>query len=119
MHEQVEIFNQAILNVSHIFFPNKTILCDDRVSPWVKEKIKTLIKKKNNAFYRSQRNTINFEYTTLDATTLEVSYAKTKYYECFAINLDDPETASNWSVSKTLNGNGKWYIQRYQLYHRC
>ena len=104
MHEQVEIFNQAILNDSHIFFPNKTILCDDRVSPWVNEKIKSLIKKK--------RNTINFEYTTLDAITLEVLYAisisKTKYYECLAINLNGPQTASNWSVSKTfVNGTYK------------
>ena len=38
------------------------------------DKTKSLIKKKN-VFYRSQRISINFDYTPLDAMTLEVSNA--------------------------------------------
>ena len=57
------------------------------------EKIKSLIKKKN-AFYHSQRKSINFDYTILDAMTLEVSNAismsKTKYYERLASKLNEP-----------------------------
>ena len=72
VHEQVEIFNQTMLNIFHNFIPNKTTLCEDRAPPWMNEKIKSLVKKKN-AFYCSQRKSINFDYTTLDVTTLEVS----------------------------------------------
>ena len=38
------------------------------------EKIESLIKKKN-ALYRTQRKSINFDYTNLNAMTLEVSNA--------------------------------------------
>ena len=92
VHEQVEIFNHTILNIIHNFIINKTILYDHRDPPWMNEKIKSLINKKN-AFYRSQRKSINFDYTTLDAMTIEVSNAisisKTKYYERLAIKLND------------------------------
>ena len=71
VHEHAKLFNQTILNIFHNFIPNKTILCDDQDSPWMNEKIKSLIKKKN-AFYRSQRKSINFNYTNLNAMTLEV-----------------------------------------------
>ena len=74
VHEPVEIFNQTILNIFHNFIPNKTILCDDRDPPWINEKIKSFIRKKNPV-YHSQRKSINFDYTTLDAMTLEVSNA--------------------------------------------
>ena len=74
------------------------------------EKIKALIKKKN-AFYRSQRKSINFDCTTLDAMILEVSNAiiisKTKHYERLVIKLNDSQTASKsyWSILKTfVNG---------------
>ena len=70
----MEIFNQTILNIFHNFIPNKTILCDDRDPPWINEKLKSLIRKKNPV-YHSQRKSINFDYTTLDAMTLEVSNA--------------------------------------------
>ena len=57
------------------------MLRDDRDPHWINE-IKSLIKKKN-AFYRSKRKSINFDYITLDAMTLKVSHAvsisKTKY----------------------------------------
>ena len=82
-HEQVETFSQTILNIFHKIIPNKTILCNDRDPPWMNEKIKSLIKKKNT-FYCSQRKSFNFDSTTLGAMTLEVSNAisisKTKNY---------------------------------------
>ena len=74
VHEQVKIFNYTILNTFHNFTPNKTILRDDRDPPWMNEKMNSLIKKKN-AFYRSQRKSINFHCTNLDTMTLEVSNA--------------------------------------------
>ena len=73
-------------------------------------KIKLLIKNKN-AFYCSLRKSINFNYATLDAMTLEVSNAisisKTKY-ECLAIKFNDTQSAckTNWSILKTFV-NGK------------
>ena len=69
VHAQVAIFNQTLLNIFTILFQIK-LLCDDRDLPWMNEKIKSLIKKKN-VFYPNQKKFINFDYTTLDAMTLK------------------------------------------------
>ena len=82
-------------------------MCDDRDLLWMYEKIKSFIKKKN-AFYRGQTKSVNFDCTTLDALTLEVSnvtsISKTNYYERLANKLYGPQTASKtcWSALKTF-----------------
>ena len=79
VHEQVEIFDETILNTFHNFIPNKTILCDS----WL-----TRSMKKSNYWVRRNMLPIigkwNFDCTTLDTMTSEVwnaiSASETKHY---------------------------------------
>ena len=40
VHEKIELFSKAWLNIFHNFIPNKIILCDNRDPPWMNENIK-------------------------------------------------------------------------------
>ena len=60
---------KKIINIFRNFIPNKTILSSNRDTPWINEKIKSLIKNEN-VFCRNQYKSTNFEYTILDAMTL-------------------------------------------------
>ena len=91
--ELMEIFSQTILNIFDNFISNQTILRDERDPLWTNEKFKSLIKKKS-AFYRNQRKSTKFGYTSLDDMILEVSNArnisKPKYHEPLTSKLNDP-----------------------------
>ena len=54
INEQVNLFNQTILNIFHNFISNKIILCDDRDPSWMNERIKRLIKKKKAMFQKQK-----------------------------------------------------------------
>ena len=54
INEQVNLFNQTILNIFHNFISNKIILCDDRDPSWMNERIKRLIKKKKAIFQKQK-----------------------------------------------------------------
>ena len=56
VHEQMQIFNQTILNIFHNFIPNKTILCNNRDPPWISEKKNKLFIKKKMASLVVDRN---------------------------------------------------------------
>ena len=110
MHEQVELFNKTLLNIFHNFIPNKIILCDDKDPPWMNDKIKNLIKRKNWLF-QCQRKSGNLDYASLNSITQDISNAvnssKLKYHERLALNLNDPKTAPKtyWKILKTfVNG---------------
>ena len=62
------LFNQTILNIFDNFIPNK-ILCDDRGPPWMNDRIKHLIKKKDAVF--KKKNTV--DHAILGNITLELS----------------------------------------------
>ena len=68
MNEQVKLFNKTLLNIFHNFIPNKIILCDDKDPPWMNDKIKKLIKRKNWLF-QCQRRSSKLDYTTLNSIT--------------------------------------------------
>ena len=110
MHEQVELFNKTLLNIFHNFIPNKIILRDDKDPPWMNDKIKNLIKRKNWLF-QCQRKSGNLDYASLNSITQDISNAvnssKLKYHERLALNLNDPKTAQKtyWKILKTfVNG---------------
>ena len=50
VNEQVHLFNDTILNVFKNFIPNKIETFDDSDPPWINEKIKNLIRLKNEMF---------------------------------------------------------------------
>ena len=110
MHEQVELFDKTLLNIFHNFIPNKIILCDDKNPPWMNDKIKILIKRKNWLF-QCQRKSGNLHYASLNSITQDTSNAvnssKLKYHERLTLNLNDPKTAPKtyWKILRTfVNG---------------
>ena len=38
---------KTVINIMNNFIPNKTILADDRDSPWITSKLKSMIQEKN------------------------------------------------------------------------
>ena len=46
-NKQVNILAATVFNIMSNFIPNKTILIDDRDSPWIDKKMKGLIHEKN------------------------------------------------------------------------
>ena len=111
VHEQVELFNETLLNIFYDFIPNKIIVCDDRDPPWMNDEIKKMIKRKNWLF-QSQRKSCNLDFAILNSLTQDISDAavtssKLKYYERLANKLSYPKTAPKtyWKILKTfLNG---------------
>ena len=90
---------------------------DDRDYPWTNEQIKSLIEREN-AFYRRQTKSIDFDYTTLDPMTQKqskifarsaVSVSETKYYEQLAVKLNHAQSASKdyWSILKAFVNDTK------------
>ena len=49
VHQEVEIFNETLLNIFHNYIP-KFILCDDKDPPWINEAIKSLTHRKNSLY---------------------------------------------------------------------
>ena len=47
---KVYVFAKTIKNTFSNFIPHEAILCGDRDSPWISNKIKKLINKKNTAY---------------------------------------------------------------------
>ena len=44
----VSVFNTTIKNIMANFIPHETIICDDRDPPWINNRIKQLIYKRNS-----------------------------------------------------------------------
>ena len=115
VHEQVELFNKTLLNIFQNFIPNKIILCGDKDPPWMNDKIKNLIKRKNWLF-QCQRKSGNLDYASLNSITQDISNAvnssKLKYHERLASNLNDPKAAPKtcWKIYKTFVNGTKIHL---------
>ena len=49
-NKKINILSRTVFNIMNNFIPNETILIDDRDSPWISKKIKSLILEKNLGF---------------------------------------------------------------------
>ena len=47
VNEIVNIFNETISNVLNNYIPHETIICNDQDPPWINNKVKKVIKEKN------------------------------------------------------------------------
>ena len=113
IHNQLELFNETIVNVVSNYIPNKFITCNDKDPPSLNDPIKYLINQKNEIFKKYLKDERpdsvyeNLQTITWDLTGA-ISSLKNVYYEWLANKLDDPNTSSKayWSIIKTL-ANGK------------
>lgn len=72
VHKQVRIFYKTILNIFQVFFPNKTIICDDKDDPWMNVETKPLIRI-TNLLYQRQGKSGNMDYVTLRDILTDIS----------------------------------------------
>ena len=56
VNENFYIFAKIIKNIFSNFIPHKTVLCDDRDSPWINIKTKKLMNEKNTAYQSHSQN---------------------------------------------------------------
>ena len=73
----VSTFNQIIINILCNFFPNETVLIDDRDPPWMNKEIKKLIHEKRHIFNCFRGN--NSDKQLLDRLK-DLEQSKGKYY---------------------------------------
>ena len=74
-NELLFLLNRTILYIFHNFIPNKIILCDDREPPWINERIKHLVKKKKDIYYKKQKESNKCDLAILSNITIQLSNA--------------------------------------------
>ena len=113
-NSQVSIFNDTILNIITNFIPHETIICDDRVPPWINSKIKKVIHEKNKQHKKYINNKSNFlllqNINNLQAQirTL-IDILKEKYFSRISQKLESTSvnTKCYWPLLKLFLNNKK------------
>ena len=111
--EKASILTKTILNIMSNFIPNEVVTTGNRDSPWINNKIKSLIKNKNEYFKNCVKPNNSgsvryFEHIQgTFRTSIEIS--KQKYYFNFsrklAVNKINPKCY--WSTLKSFLSNKK------------
>ena len=107
VNEQVELFNEILLNVFRNFIPNKITKMSSKENPWVSQEIKTSLRKKARLYkkYKSSSNTDdlnNLVNHTRYCSDL-ISLCKKQYFNNLSNKLNSPHIGPKtyWSI---LNG---------------
>ena len=107
--EQVSIFNDTLMNIFSNYIPNKFVIIGNTDPPWMTERIKNKMFKKNCIYksYISNGKTA-IDYQKLHDIGSEISQMiskrKKEYYDQLSKKLNDPLTSSKtyWSILKTF-----------------
>ena len=112
VHEQVNVFNDVVINIFSNFVPNKIIETDDRDPFWMNDFIKNKIKEKNKVFKLCKNNRMGGNISNLQKLSQELSELitnrKEDYNRHLANKLNDPQSSPKtfWKILKTFyNGN--------------
>ena len=113
--EKASIFTKTILNIMSNFIPNEVevVTIDDRDPPWINNKIKSLIKNKNEYFQNCLKpiNSESIRHFEQMQSTLRTGteISKQKYYFKFsrklAVTKINPKC--DWSILKSFLSNKK------------
>ena len=107
------LLTKTILNIMSNFIPNEKITIDDRDPPWVNNKIKSLIKNKNeylkNCVKPNNSESIRHFDQIQDTLRTSTEISKQNYYfklsRKLAVNKINPKCY--WSILKSFLGNKK------------
>ena len=106
---QVNIFNNTILNIMSNFIPNEIITVNDKDPPWISHNIKQKISYKDSLFQKYIKNGKNvFDLRKVELARFDIINAiadsKKKYYERISYKFINPNTAPKtyWSILKSL-----------------
>jgi len=102
-NEKCELFN----NLAHIGLDSITPLKEIRINtadaPWMTQKIKTLIQKRQKAFCNDGKNSITYKYYR-NAVNRERKAIKSQYYKSNIQDLKGEKPSSWWKEVKRLSG---------------
>ena len=114
INEMVFVCNTTIKNITiNNFIPHKTIICHDRDPPWINNRIKKLIYKRNSLYkdYRKNNDTQIFEKLRLLQKKLHLAMEESKDTYYFNLSTKLAKQKSNpktyWSVLKRFLSNRK------------
>ena len=113
VNEKASILTKTILNIMSNYIPNEIITIDDKDPPWVNNKIKSLIKNKNEYFknYFNLNNSASVRHLEQMQESLRrnIETSKQKYYSKFSSKLTNKNTNPKcyWSVLKGFLNNKK------------
>ena len=92
-NDQVALFNEIIVNIMSNFFPNKTMIFDDRDPPWLNKNIKYMITYKNAIYKKLIHHNDNHLKLHLryfqDSLHTKIEQAKRKYFENISHKLSN------------------------------
>ena len=107
--EQVDFFNNTLLNIYSYFIPNKIKTIRPKDPPWFNMHIRQLLRKQNNLFRKYKNRDYNMEdKINLDRhrniTTNSILLAKETFLQRQGLKLSTPDTAQKtyWSILKSF-----------------
>ena len=111
--ENAFILTKTILNIMSNFIPNEIVTMDDRDPTWINNKIKSLIKNKNEYFKNcvkpNNSESIRYFEQMQDTLRTTIEISKQKYYfklsRKLAVNKINPKCY--WSILKSFLSNKK------------
>ena len=108
VNEQVELFNETLLNIYRNFIPHEKIKCNSRDPPWMNKEIKNALRHKNRLYKRfisggRQEDETNFREASKFISNL-IEDTKSSYFTGLGEKLNDPLIGPKtyWSILKRL-----------------
>ena len=109
INDQVELFNNTLINIFGNFIPHKSIKCSYRDPPWLNKDIKNALRHKNRIYkrYISGGRKQEDESCLREMSELVsnlITNAKSSYFTNLGKRLNDPLTGPKtyWSILKRL-----------------
>ena len=106
INDQVDLFNNTLLNIFRNFIPHETIKCSHRDPPWMTKDIKSALRHKNRLYKKyisggKQEDEIRLRETTISVSNL-ITETKSSYFKTLGERLNDPLTGPKtyWSILK-------------------
>ena len=109
INDQVELFNNTLLNILRNFIPHEKIKCSYKDPPWMNKEIKSALKHKNRLYKKyisggqNQEDEINLRESSNFVSNL-ITVTKSSYFKNLGERLNDPLTGPKtyWSILKRL-----------------
>ena len=109
IHQQVELFNNYLMNIFENYIPNEIITINDKDPPWINDKVRNKIILKNELYSKYLHNgktLVDLEYVQNACLSLNnlISESKKSYYNRLSDKLSNPKTnpKTYWTILKSL-----------------
>ena len=107
VNDQVELFEDTLLNIFRNFIPQETIKCSHKDPPWINKEIKSALRHKNRLYKKyisggkKQEDEINLGENTVFVSNL-IATTKDSYFSDLGKRLNDPKTGPKtyWTILK-------------------